>query len=86
METSLVQIKLLYFASLREKLGRTEEELEIKTGLTPEQVLKEIFPSAQDYESWRSCLRVAINQEYAPWDRPLQSGDEVTFIPPVAGG
>ena len=29
---------------------------------------------------------VAVNQEYAELDRPLESGDEVALIPPVAGG
>jgi molybdopterin synthase catalytic subunit len=29
---------------------------------------------------------VAVNEEYASWDRPVQAGDAVAFIPPVAGG
>jgi len=28
----------------------------------------------------------AVNLEYAPPDRALREGDEVTFLPPVAGG
>jgi molybdopterin converting factor small subunit len=31
-------------------------------------------------------LRVAINEEFADWTRPLEDGDHVVFIPPVAGG
>jgi molybdopterin converting factor small subunit len=26
------------------------------------------------------------NQEFAAWDTPLRSGDEVAFLPPVSGG
>jgi len=31
-------------------------------------------------------LKVAVNEEFAAWDRPLADGDRVVFIPPVAGG
>jgi molybdopterin converting factor small subunit len=31
-------------------------------------------------------LRVAVNDEFADWSRPLVAGDRVVFIPPVAGG
>jgi molybdopterin converting factor small subunit len=31
-------------------------------------------------------LKVAVNSEFAEWSRPLQAGDQVVFIPPVAGG
>ena len=33
-----------------------------------------------------SQLRVAVNAAFSDWDRPLRDGDEVVFIPPVAGG
>ena len=29
---------------------------------------------------------VAVNRRYAPWTEPLGEGDELVFIPPVAGG
>ena len=31
-------------------------------------------------------LKVAVNDEFADWDRRLAPGDRVVFIPPVAGG
>jgi molybdopterin converting factor small subunit len=31
-------------------------------------------------------LKVAVNADFADWSRPLQAGDAVVFIPPVAGG
>jgi molybdopterin converting factor small subunit len=27
-----------------------------------------------------------LNGEFADWDRPLQNGDEIAFLPPVSGG
>lgn len=34
----------------------------------------------------RTLVRLAVNDEFAPWDRPLHSGDIVVFVPPVSGG
>jgi molybdopterin converting factor small subunit len=34
----------------------------------------------------QSLLRVAVNDEFCDWERPLVEGDRVVFIPPVAGG
>jgi molybdopterin synthase sulfur carrier subunit len=31
-------------------------------------------------------LKVAVNERYVPMDSPLRAGDQVVFIPPVAGG
>ena len=33
----------------------------------------------------KARLRVAINEAFAEWDTPVHDGDEVAFIPPVAG-
>ena len=30
--------------------------------------------------------RLAVNQEYRPWETPLRDGDEIGLIPPVSGG
>jgi len=34
----------------------------------------------------RESLRLAVNGEFAAWERPLADGDEVAFLPPVSGG
>jgi sulfur-carrier protein len=31
-------------------------------------------------------IRVAINQQFASLDTPLQAGDELAFLPPISGG
>ena len=36
--------------------------------------------------SGRERLKVAVNAEFTGWSRPIADGDEVVFIPPVAGG
>ena len=40
----------------------------------------------EPFASLPAGLAVAVNREFASPDTPLQDGDEVAFIPPVAGG
>ena len=82
-------IKILYFASFRERLGTTTEEL-ADTQLNQvgdvlaqlrnrEGVWKELFAEPQ-------TVMVAVNQEMADPSTPVKDGDEVAFFPPVTGG
>jgi molybdopterin converting factor small subunit len=43
--------------------------------------LKLHLPGALDQQ-----VRVAINQQFADADTPLQPGDELAFLPPISGG
>jgi molybdopterin converting factor subunit 1 len=77
-------IKVKYFASLREKAQKNDEEI------------TEVFANAFDLyialkEKYQFTLsvdeiKVAINGEYQNFDTLILAGDVVTFIPPVAGG
>jgi molybdenum cofactor guanylyltransferase len=82
-KTSL-NLRLQYFALLREQAGRSDEALQ-SSARTAKEVYAELgqrypFTLAAD------MLRVAINGEFADWNQPLVDGDALVFIPPVAGG
>jgi molybdopterin-guanine dinucleotide biosynthesis protein A len=79
-----MQIKVQYFAILREQAGRSEETVATaaRTPLDLYTELQRRHPFSLGAES----LRVAINAEFSDWSRPLAEGDAVVFIPPVAGG
>lgn len=77
-------IQLQFFAVLREQAGCSTLSLET-VACTP----AELYRQLQDSHGLRlpaMLLRVAINARYATMDTPLQAGDHVVFIPPVAGG
>ena len=82
-------MKVLFFASLRDKLGTGEEELELSSDIsTIGQLLDNL--SARG-EVWSDALAAdsllcAINQETASLDSSLSANDEVAFFPPVTGG
>jgi molybdopterin converting factor subunit 1 len=77
-------IHVQYFAALREQAGRGGETLE--TGSRTAAELYDDLRARYGLGLPRSMLKVAVNDEFATWDRPLADGDRVVFIPPVAGG
>ena len=83
-------MKLLYFAWLRERIGRAEEELappaEIATVARLIDWLKARGPGYAAAFADLRVVRVAVNQDYVPVDHPVRAGDEVAFFPPVTGG
>ena len=77
-------IRLLYFAILREKLGRQEEVLEFSGSVGElRKLLVEREPHLADV--LKVCL-FAVNQEYVVEDFILKGGETVAVIPPVSGG
>jgi molybdopterin converting factor subunit 1 len=77
-------VHVQYFAVLREQAGRGSEA--IKTVAADPEALYEELRRLRGLTVPRSMLRVAVNEEFSDWQRPLEDGDRVVFIPPVAGG
>ena len=81
-----MKIRLLSFAVLREIVGSSEIELEVPPGsraLDVWQMLREHHP---ELAALQRPPMTAINEEYADPAMELSAGDELAFIPPVAGG
>ena len=78
-------ITVRFFASYAESLGLAKTELALDSGSRVSDVLESIarFPGAA---ALPKNPRVAVNHVFADADTILQTGDEVAFIPPVAGG
>jgi molybdopterin synthase sulfur carrier subunit len=83
-------VKVLYFAKLREDLGKSAEELALPGDVTTVAALRAHLMARGG--TWQSALgqgkavRVAVNQEMAEPATPVRAGDEVAFFPPVTGG
>jgi molybdopterin-guanine dinucleotide biosynthesis protein A len=79
-----MQIKVQYYAILREQAGRSEETV-ATAARTPRDLYAEL-QRRHPFSLGADSLRVAINAEFSDWSQPLVEGDAVVFIPPVAGG
>lgn len=84
-----MSLKILYFASLREVLGTSGEQLPLPAGVATVAALREHLAARGD--DWRKLtesksLRAAVNQKMVDADAAIADGDEVAFFPPVTGG
>lgn len=73
-----------YFAIFRERAGRDEETVRLDAD-TAADVFRALAKRHGSAEPLGHC-KVAINDEMASWDSPVQDGDTVLLFPPVAGG
>ncbi len=81
---------LLYFAWVRERIGRGTEVLEpppeIRDVAGLLDWLRKRGPGYDAALADPSAVRVAVNQEHVPPGTPIGPGDEVAIFPPVTGG
>lgn len=83
-------IRVLYFASLRDRLGKEREQLELPAAVANIGDLSAHLAARGDiwaeiFDSETTVLS-AINQEMAKPQSPIKDGDEIGFFPPVTGG
>ena len=77
-----MKVKVKVFASLRERLGFAERDLDVGEGST----VTELWAVVGGGDALPADVLVAVNMDYAKGDARLQPGDEVAFFPPVTGG
>ncbi|MBT3993419.1 MAG: molybdopterin converting factor subunit 1 [Gammaproteobacteria bacterium] len=80
----LINIKVIYFAVLRDLTTKKEELLSVDPGTTP-QSLYDILQEKYSFPD-QNTFKVAINDNFTEWNEPLSQHDTVVFIPPVTGG
>ena len=81
-----MKLRVLYFGIVREKLGKSEETIDARDGLTAGDFLTEMADRYPDLGEGVIRLRVACNSEYVDSDAVLSDEDEIAIIPPVSGG
>jgi sulfur-carrier protein len=83
-------VTLRYFAWVREKIGRTEERVELPEGIrTVADLIDWQLTRGPEYVSAfarREVVRVAIDQAHARSEAAIGSAREIAFFPPVTGG
>jgi sulfur-carrier protein len=77
-----MSIKIRYFASLKDSLGRSEDDL-AWTGLLS---VRDVWQGVNATKPLPNNVLVAVNMDYVTLDHLVKDEDEVAFFPPVTGG
>jgi len=79
-----LKYRILYFASLRDRAGFDAEQVD-----SCNSDARSVYAELRQRHGFALAperMRVAVNGEFASWDRALADGDEIAFLPPVSGG
>lgn len=77
-------VRVRFFAGFREVVGAGELECGVAPGSTVRQLWDALVAKHPRLARWPASA--AVNGAWATADRPLEDGDEVAYLPPVAGG
>ena len=80
------RVKLLFFATLRDRAGTKTMDLEIPAELTVQGLKDKISNEYPNLRESMSSVLITINREYAFDDALIPPGAELAMFPPVSGG
>jgi molybdopterin synthase sulfur carrier subunit len=83
-------VKVLYFAWVRERVGKAEEEIDLPAGVaTVGDLMAWLAQRGEDYayafENPR-VIRAAIDRSHVRADAKIEGAGEIAFFPPMTGG
>ena len=85
-----MKTKLVYFAWVRERIGKAEEDLDLPDEVkTAGDLIAYLATLGEEYENalqFPKAIRVAINQEHVEHDEPIAGAREIGLFPPMTGG
>jgi molybdopterin synthase catalytic subunit len=81
-----MRVRVLFFGAVREALGAKELDVSLPEGARLVDLRALLAADHPIFERYGDRLAAAVNQETAAPDARLREGDEVAFLPPVAGG
>lgn len=82
----MTHVTLRFFASLRERVRRTEADWTLPDGATVSDLWDALCEKHPEAAPLGRSMSFAVNQEYVGRGHVLADGDEVALIPPVSGG
>ena len=77
-----MSISVRYFASLRESMGRADDQIAADMAST----VSEVWATVSHGAEMPANTLCSINMEYVDAEHSVKDGDEVAFFPPVTGG
>ena len=87
---STTKIKLRYFAWVRERVGKAEEEIEVPAGVATIAELMAWLPGQGEQYAYAfenpKVIRAAIDRNHVRAETPIEGAGEIAFFPPMTGG
>jgi molybdopterin synthase catalytic subunit len=80
------RVKLLFFATLRDRAGTKSMELEVPADLTIQGLKDKLSIEHPNLKESMSSVLITINREYAFDDAVIPPNAELAMFPPVSGG
>ena len=85
-----MQVKLVYFAWVRERVGKTEEAVDLPEGVaTVADLVRWLKARGEEYAyafENDGVIRVALDQKHVRADASVLGARELAFFPPMTGG
>jgi len=81
-----MRVRVLYFAGVRDVVGRAEEELELPAAVATVSDFARFIGEAHGLTERMPTIRIARNERFADPTESLANGDVLALIPPVSGG
>lgn len=81
-------MNILFFASLKERLGCSEVSIDVDAPCSVEEIKNRLIAKGEPWNSALSApnLLTAVNQEICNTETIVSNSDELAFFPPVTGG
>jgi sulfur-carrier protein len=85
-----VTLKVLYFASVRERVGKTEEEIDPPAGVATVGQLMTWLAARGDQYAYAfenaKVIRAAVDRKHVRPDASIEGAGEIAFFPAMTGG
>jgi MoaD family protein len=81
-----IKIKVKFFSTHREAVGKNEIELNLKAGITVNGVVQILTAKYPRLKKLSKSTILLLNHKYAVGGEKLKAGDEIALFPPVSGG
>jgi molybdopterin converting factor subunit 1 len=81
-----MQVRSLFFAAYRDALGTGTLDVDLPEGATVRELVASLRSRGVPFDRLPKAPTVAINHDVVRGDVYLTEGDEIAFLPPVAGG
>lgn len=77
---------ILLFATIKEKLGKSNISLDLQEPAQLSDLLTELYQKYSQLIPYKKSVLVAVNKKFASTDQAIKPEDEIALFPPVSGG